>query len=132
MAAALTDLDFVSERAPRHEDVVEELLEQGTVEPMKPVTLFLHDAAALAALGEQRAGLEAAYHRFASLSREAFEREEGSESGALVDAGLLAADERDQELHHLLGLKAASLKHAGATLSLTGPWPAHHFIALGA
>jgi hypothetical protein len=78
-------------------------------------------------IAEERA--QAAYHRFASLSREAYEREEHTESGALIDAVLLVADEREQELHHLLEREAASLKHAGAPLTLTGPWPAYHFIA---
>jgi hypothetical protein len=57
--------DFVSECAQRHDHVVEELIEQGTVVPMKLFTLFVDDAAALAALGEQRAGLEAAFTRVA-------------------------------------------------------------------
>lgn len=196
VAAALKDLDFISDCALRHENVVEELLEHGTLVPMKLFTLFTDDERALAAMRQQSDALAAAldrvagcrefglrvilrarpghpalledeepevagkgkgaafllakkrrrdvavrvreiaeerartaFHRFASLSREAVQRDDLEEGKVLFDAVLLVEDAREQELHVLVEREAAQLKDAGALLEMTGPWPAYHFIS---
>lgn len=76
-----------------------------------------------------------AYDRLAKLAKDARLREDAPPAGAvqpLVDAAFLVPGTRRARFTQLARREAEACARAGARMTLTGPWPAYHFVGDGA
>ena len=76
-----------------------------------------------------------AYDRLAKLAKDARLREDAPPDGAvkpLVDAAFLVPGTRRARFTQLARREAEACARAGARMTLTGPWPAYHFVGDGA
>lgn len=76
---------------------------------------------------------EAAYAALAALARDASRRDDipkGASAPPLLDAAFLVATEHRARFKTAARKAAARCEESGASMSLTGPWPAYNFVRL--
>jgi hypothetical protein len=74
---------------------------------------------------------EAAYKTLVPIAREARRRNdvpEGATSPPLLDAAFLVAEGRRARFRAAARRAAAACRRSGATMTLSGPWPAYNFV----
>jgi hypothetical protein len=87
------------------------------------------------ARAERTAAVEAATHAFDQLSRIARDSQQRSDAPAgaasppLLNAAFLVDQRRRAVFEKAARLEAHACAQAGAELTLTGPWPAYHFVS---